>query len=134
MRIKGRMRSLWSSKCWMSRTHKFRVARQFTAPKCWWAASLEQFGSVESILLSSEIPHIPTFGGRAGLSFALELPKQPHSTRRRVQDTTRFSYHMNGHLSKVRLRRDYVTYKRAGYPRHYLFHTFIMIELVFLQP
>ena len=91
----------------MSRTHKSRVARQFTAPDCWWAAGLEQIGSVESILLSSEIPHIPTLGGRSGLSFALEFPKHPLSTRvARVQDTTRFSYHMNGHLSKVRLRRD----------------------------
>ena len=83
----------------------------------------------------SRYPYIPTFGGRPGLSFALELPKQLHlRSWSRVQDTTRFSYHMNGHLSKVRLRRDYVTYKRAEYPRHYLFYTFIMIELVFLQP
>ena len=160
MHIKRRVRSPWSSKRCMNPTGR----RSLPGPlppglprsppgspvrpinPAWLATSRHPSGHEPRLLSKSaqwnrsgspsRYPYIPTFGGRPGLSFALELPKQPsfRSCRARVQDTTRFSYHMNGHLSKVRLRRDYVTYKRAEYPRHYLFYTFITIELVFLQP
>ncbi len=106
MRIKERKGSLRSSKCCTSRTHKSRVACVFTAPvrRSTPSESIESRWNRSGS--PSRYPYIPTFRGRAGLSFALELPKQPSLRSCRVQDTTRFSYHMNGHLSKVRLRRE----------------------------
>ena len=77
MRIKGRIRSRCRSKCWMSRTHKSRVACVFTAP-VWRSTPSENIESRWNRSGSpSRYPYIPTFGGRSGLSFALELPKQP---------------------------------------------------------